>query len=119
MAASLAVVTFIKTMKKAHVELLKMKMAVDIRNQKVTHHDQQESTEDLSKEISCTFSALGMVESLVASRGHPDLTDVDMLEMILPKCIGYWRTFEIISEDDEEMFRGFAGEIVIRYRPTT
>ena len=119
MAAPLAVVTFIKTMKKAHVELFKMKMAVDTRNQKVTHHDQQESTEELSEAISCTFSALGMVESLAGSRGHLDLIDVDMLEMILPKCIGYWRTFEIISEDDEEMFRGFVGEIVTRYRPAT
>ena len=70
-----------------------------------------------SKEISCTFHALGMVESRAASRGHLDLVDVDMLEMILPKCIGFWRTFEIISKDDEEMFRGFAGEIMTHYRP--
>ena len=95
-----------------------MRMAVEQSNKKKKneHHD---STDELCEAMSCTFRAIKMVESLVESRGQPDLVDVDMLELELPNCIRFWRTFELISEEDEQMFRGMANEIVTRYRRAT
>ena len=118
MAASLAELTFLQTMKKAHVELFRMRMAVEQSNNK-KKNERHDSRDELCKAISCIFRAMKMVESLVESRGQPDLADVDMLELELPNCIGFWRTFEIISEEDEQMFRGMANEIVTRYRRAT
>lgn len=51
----------------------------------------------------------------MVSKAALDLVDVDMLSMVLPNCIGFWRIFEIISKEDEKAFRAVANEFVARF----
>lgn len=116
---TLAEITLLKTMKKAHSELSKIKWAIKARNEKIRRYEDQENTDVHDYAISCTFRAMELLENIMGARGHPELSDVDMLELEFPNCMGYWRTFEIISEDDEGTYRTMADEIVARYRPAT
>ena len=94
-------------------------MAIEERNEKKVRYEEWESIEEIFIAMSCTFHASHMLERLMASRGAPNLADVDMLSMVLPNCIGFWRTFEVISEEDEEAFHAMENKIVACDRAAT
>ena len=39
-----------------------------------------------------------------------------MFSMIISNCVGFWRTFEVILEEDEEHYRSITNELVAHYK---
>ena len=118
-APALVDISLVKIMEDAFNALAKLKMEIQDRNEKKPRYADHEPIEESSEALQCTMHSKEMLKRMMTSQGVPELVDVDMLSMTIFTCIGYWRTFEVISEDDEETYRSIGNEVVARHKIAT
>ena len=105
-------IILLKIMEDAFNALAKMKGEIQERNEKKQRYTDHEPTEEIFEALQCRWHSKEILKRMMKSRGVSELADVDMLSMTISTCLGYWRTFKVILEDDEETYRSIGNEVV-------